>query len=66
MSYLPLKMGVIAEKDETLLSALDPRALAPFFREEQLQIQFSRWYSDLKSIFKDVRRGVAGHGVDRE
>jgi len=61
VSYLPLKIAVIAEKDETLLSVLNPRALTPFFGDEQLQIQFSRWHSDLKSIFQDVRRNVAGH-----
>ena len=61
VSYLPLKIAVIAEKDETLLSVLNPEALAPFFSDEHLQIQFSRWHSDLKSIFQDVRRSVAGH-----
>ena len=30
VSYLPLKIAVIAEKDETLLSVLNPEALAPF------------------------------------
>jgi uncharacterized protein (DUF302 family) len=61
VSYLPLKIAVIAEKDETLLSVLNPEALAPFFSDEHLKIQFSRWHSDLKSIFQDVRRSVAGH-----
>ena len=61
VSYLPLKIAVIAEKDETLLSVLNPEALAPFFSDERLKIQFSRWHSDLKSIFQDVRRSVAGH-----
>ena len=66
VSYLPLKIAVIAEKDETLLSVLNPEALAPFFSDEQLQIQFSRWHSDLKSIFQDVRRSVAGHLASSE
>ena len=61
VSYLPLKIAVIAEKDETLLAVLNPEALAPFFPDEELQIQFGRWNSDLLSILKDVRRGIAGH-----
>jgi len=59
VSYVPLKIAVIAEKDETLLSVLNPQALAPFFTDEELQIQFARWSNDLKSIFEDVRRSTA-------
>jgi len=61
VSYLPLKIAVIAEKDETLLTVLNPEALAPFFADQVLQIQFGRWRSDLLSIFEDVRRSTAGH-----
>ena len=61
VSYLPLKIAVIAEKDETLLSVLNPEALTPFFSDRELQIQFARWHSDLKSIFRDVRRSTAEH-----
>jgi len=61
VSYLPLKIAVIAEKDETLLTVLNPEALAPFFPDQELQIQFGRWRSDLISIFDDVRRGIAKH-----
>ena len=61
VSYLPLKIAVIAEKDETLLTVLNPEALAPFFGDQELQIQFGRWHSDLISIFDDVRRSTARH-----
>jgi uncharacterized protein (DUF302 family) len=61
VSYLPLKIAVIAEKDETLLTVLNPEALAPFFADKELQIQFGRWHSDLISIFEDVRRSTARH-----
>jgi len=63
VAYLPLKIAVIAEKDETLLTVLDPDALAPFYRDRELRIQFARWKSDLMSIFEDVRRSTAGHRV---
>jgi len=59
VSYLPLKIAVIAEKDETLLTVLNPEALAPYFADQTLQIQFGRWRSDLISIFDDVRRSIA-------
>lgn len=58
VSYLPLKIAVIAERDETLLTVLNPEALAPFFPNEQIQIQLGRWNSDLLSIFDDVRRQI--------
>lgn len=61
VSYVPLKIAVIAEKDETLLTVLNPEALAPFFVDQVLQIQFGRWRSDLLSIFEDVRRSTAAH-----
>ena len=63
VSYLPLKIAVIAEKDETLLTVLNPEALAPFFPDEALQIQLGRWQSDLVSIFNDVRRAVGARIV---
>ncbi len=65
VSYLPLKIAVIAEKDETLLTVLNPEALVPFFADEAIQIQLGRWQSDLESIFSDVRRQTASHGTPR-
>ena len=50
VSYVPLKIAVIAEKDETLLAVLNPQALAPFYADEEVQIQLSRWYSDLVRV----------------
>lgn len=61
VSYLPLKIAVIAEKNETLLTALDPEIFAPYFPEEELDIQFGRWQNDLLSIFEDVRRAASQH-----
>jgi uncharacterized protein (DUF302 family) len=61
VSYLPLKIAVIAERDETLLSVLNPEALEPYFPDEEVQIQLGRWHSDLVSILGDVRRATAKH-----
>ena len=58
VSYLPLKIAVIAERDESLLVVLNPEALAPFYADEAIQVQLGRWNSDLLSIFDDVRRAT--------
>jgi len=58
VSYLPLKMAVVAEKGETLLVTLNPETLAPFFADEEVRIQLGRWHSDLVSILADVRRAT--------
>jgi uncharacterized protein (DUF302 family) len=59
VSYLPLKLAIIAERDETLLSILNPEALAPFFADQAVQIQLGRWHNDLVSILDDVVRSTA-------
>jgi uncharacterized protein (DUF302 family) len=64
VSHLPLKLAVIAERDETLLTALNPEALIPFFPDEAVQIQLARWHSDLVSILDDVRRATAARSAD--
>lgn len=56
--YLPLKIAIFAEKDETVLTALDPTGLADYFPSKELRIQFVRWHSDLESIMHDMQ--VAG------
>lgn len=63
VSHLPLKLAVIAERDETLLTTLNPEAMAPFFPDETVQIQLGRWHSDLVSIFDEVRRSAAAHAT---
>ena len=63
VAYLPLKIAIIAEAEETLLTALNPETLAPFFADQALQIQLGRWHSDLVSILSDVRRSVANRAA---
>ncbi len=53
--FLPLKVAVIAENDETVLAVVDPRALAHLFRHDPvLQVQFARWYNDLHAILEEL------------
>ena len=55
--YLPLKILLFAEKDETVLVALNPLELAKLFQRGDLQVQFKRWYSDIRSILQEIRAG---------
>lgn len=54
--FLPLKILLFAEKDETVLVALNPLDLARHFEAEDLQVQFQRWNSDLRAILEEMRR----------
>lgn len=53
--YLPLKIAIFAEGQETLLVTSSPRELQRFFNHPELAATFSRWESDLESVFDDLR-----------
>ncbi len=54
--YLPLKIAVVAEEDETVLAAVDPRALGPLFPDDPgLQVLLARWYNDIKAMLDEMR-----------
>ncbi len=53
--FLPLKIALFAENKETVVVAVDPTALSPFFPQAELQTQFLRWSNDINSILGDVR-----------
>lgn len=54
--YLPLKVAVIAERDETVVTAVNPRTFEVYYPEDQsMRVQFGRWYNDLQSIYDDLR-----------
>jgi uncharacterized protein (DUF302 family) len=52
--YLPLKIAVIKEKDTILMVSLNPSILSEFFSNDDLQLQFGRWESDIRAIFEEV------------
>jgi len=54
--YVPLKLAIYAEEEETLAAIINPMELAPMFPEKELQVQFSRWKSDFDSILDDIRK----------
>lgn len=53
--YLPLKILLFAERDQTVLVALNPLELARRYEARQLQVQFLRWHSDLRAILQEVQ-----------
>lgn len=53
--YLPLKMTIFAEQEETLLVALDPLALHGVVEDEEFRYQLMRWKNDILSIMDELR-----------
>lgn len=52
--YVPLKIAVMKEKDSVVIVAMNPETLSDFFPQRGLQVQFSRWQSDIRAIFEEV------------
>ena len=57
--FLPLKIAVFAEGDQTIASVINPSSLGAFYADEDLRIQFKRWENDLRSILADLQKN--GH-----
>lgn len=53
--YLPLKIAIFAENDETLLVATSFEHLRPFYTAAPLRANFDRWESDIREILEQVR-----------
>lgn len=53
--YLPLKMTLFAEEEETLLVALDPTALHEVVNTKAFRFQLQRWKNDILSIMDELR-----------
>lgn len=53
--YLPLKMTLFAEQEETLLVALDPIALREIVPTEEFSYRLQRWKNDLLAIMDELR-----------
>lgn len=52
--YLPYKIAIFAEKEETLMVASNPEILFSDAKGELKNI-IKRWHKDLTSIFRDMR-----------
>lgn len=55
--YLPWKIVIFAERDETLLVTHDPENFTQFFPGDDLGKTFARWHKDLQAILEKVRAG---------
>lgn len=53
--YLPLKMTIFAEQDETLIVAMDPLILDGLSDDEAFHNQLMRWKNDFLSIMDELR-----------
>ena len=53
--YMPPKVSIFAENDETVLVTANPNIYAELVDDED-KVMFRRWASDIRSVFDDVRR----------
>lgn len=53
--YLPLKIAIFAEADETLLVTSDPATFIDLYPNSRLRNVFKQWHNDLISIMKNVQ-----------
>lgn len=53
--YLPLKIAIFAEGDETLLLASSFQHLRPFYKQDEIRKHFNVWEKDLQQILEQVR-----------
>lgn len=52
--YLPPKISIFAEGDQTVLVTINPKQYAAIAGDAVDPVFFDRWESDLRSIFRDV------------
>lgn len=55
VAYMPLKIAIFAENDETILLASSFEHLRPFFSSAEVLAKFGRWETDMQSILEQVR-----------
>ncbi len=53
--YLPLKIAIFAEGDDTLLVAASFEHLRPFYKDPALRASFDRWEAAIHDILEKVR-----------
>lgn len=53
--YLPLKVTIFAEQEETLLTTFDPTLLTDLAADEEFRSQAMRWRNDIIAIFDELR-----------
>jgi len=54
-AYMPPKISIFAEHDETVLVTANPNIYAEMIDDEKDKILFKRWEGDIYSVFDDIR-----------
>lgn len=54
VAYMPPKISIFAENEKTVLVTAHPKLYAGMV-EDKDKIIFSRWTSDIESVFEDIR-----------
>ena len=55
VAYLPLKIAIFAENDETILLSSSFKHLRPFYSSADLLASFDHWETDIQRILEQVR-----------
>lgn len=58
MAYLPLKIVIYAEAEETVLITMNPAAYKQFTNDKVTEHLFSRWENDIRAIMAELRAGA--------
>jgi len=53
--YIPLKIAIFAEAEETLLTTSNPMVLADLFPHPGLKNTFNQWHKDVSNIINSVQ-----------
>ena len=54
-AYMPPKISIFAEHNETVLVTANPKIYAEMIDDEADKVIFKRWESDIYSVFDDIR-----------
>jgi len=53
--YLPLKIAIFAEQDNTILISINPNIYNDLFHLPELKPTFDQWLKDIRQIFNSVQ-----------
>ena len=54
--FLPLKIAIFSENNQTLMVAYNPLELSLMFENKELQVYFERWAKDMTAIMTEVQQ----------
>jgi len=53
--YLPLKIAIFAEGDDTILVSVNPNIFNDLFKHPELKSTFDEWFKDINQILNSVQ-----------